>query len=253
MRRLLAVCALGLALPVLVQAATSPVVAAAKRTAAAKSLTLQISMTTTVAGQRTTMTGSGAQKGSSARLTMRMRAQGVTFRIDAILVQERAAYVVYLRSPLFQPQLPPGKSWLRIDLSKQAASLGLDFSSLASASQTSAPLEKGLVSTTRLGRQVVAGKPTTRYRAIVDVRRAARALPAYGAQIAAVERLTGIRLGRLPYDVWIAGDGRIRRVRLSLPTVSAGVRGKVIQTLTFLAFDVPVTIEAPPAARVFTP
>lgn len=249
-RRLLLACTVALALPTLVHAATSPVVAAAKRTATAKSLTFQMAVTTSAGGQRVTMTGSGAQRGTSAKLSLRTRAQGVAFRMDAVLVQERGSYVMYMRSPVFQAQLPPGKTWVRVDLSKQAASLGIDFSSLLSASQAFAPLEKGLVSTTRLGREVVAGRPTNRYRAVVDIKRAARAVPAYGKQVAAIERATGIRLGRTPYDVWIAGDGRIRRVRYATPALGGG---KSVQTITFLAFDTPVTIAAPPRRQVFAP
>ena len=115
------------------------------------------------------------------------------------------------------------------------------------ASQTFAPLEKGLVSTTRVGRDVVAGRSTAHYRAVIDIKRAARAVPDYGRQVAALERATGIRLGRVPYDVWLAGDGRVHRVRFSMPTVGGG---RSVQTMTFLSFDTPVTIKAPPRAQV---
>jgi hypothetical protein len=122
-----------------------------------------------------------------------------------------------------------------------------------SASQTYAPLEKGLVSTTRLGREVVAGQAATRYRAVVDVRRAARALPAYGKQIAALERATGTRLRRTSFDVWVGSDGRIRRVRYSLPTAAGQARGNAASTLTFLSFDRPVSIAAPPRSQTVSP
>jgi hypothetical protein len=253
MRRLLALCLVALALPALVHAASNPVVAAAKKTATAKSSTFTLSVTTSVAGQRATMTGSWAQRGTDVKLTMRTRAGGIVVRFDAVLVQESGGYVMYMRSPAFQAQLPKGKTWLRIDLGKQGANLGIDLSSLASSSQTFAPLEKGLVSTTRLGREVVAGRSTTRYRALVDIQRAARAVPAYGKQVAALERTTGVRLGRSSYDVWIAGDGRIRRLRYSMPTVAGSARGTAVSTLTFLSFDTPVSIAAPPRSQVVTP
>ena len=249
-RRLLAVLLVALALPALVHAASNPVVTAVKRTATAKSATFEMSIATVVAGRRSTMTGAGAQRGNDAKLTLRTRAGGAAVRIDAILLQEGGRHVMYLRSPAFQAQLPPGKSWLRMDLTKQAGNLGVDFSSLLSSSQSFAPLEKGIVSTTRVGRDVVAGRSTTHYRALVDIQRAARAVPAYGKQVAAIERATGIRLGRTSYDVWVAGDGRIRRMRYSTPTAVSGVRGKAVSTLTFLAFDTPVSIKAPPRSQV---
>ena len=250
MRRLLVIVALALALPALVQAASNPVVTAVKRTATAKSATFQMSVATVVAGRKSTMTGAGALRGNDAKLTVRTRAAGTDVRIDAILLQEGGRHVMYMRSPAFQSQLPAGKSWLRLDLTKQAGNLGVDFSSLVSSSQSLAPLEKGLVSTTRVGRDVVAGRSTTHYRALVDIQRAARAVPAYGKQVAAIERATGVRLGRTSYDVWVAKDGRIRRMRYSSPTAVGGVRGKSISTLTFLAFDAPVSITAPPPAQV---
>lgn len=250
MRRFLAVCTLALALPVLVQAATNPVIVATQRTAAAKSMSLQLAVTTTAAGQRSTVTGTGVQKGTSIRLSMRIRARGMTTRMDAILLREAGAYVMYMRSPVLQPQLPRGKTWLRIDLSQQAASIGVDFSSLMNTSQTFGPLEHGLVSTTRTGGEVVAGAPTTRYRAVIDIRRVARAIPAYGRQVAAIERATGMRLGRTPYDVWIDGDRRIRRLRFSMPASGGGT---TVQTMTFLAFDQPVAISAPPRSKVVSP
>jgi hypothetical protein len=253
MRRLALVLAMALAIPVLAQAASNPVLAAVKRTATAKSSTFRMSMTTSVAGQRMVLSGSGAQSGSSARLSMRTSGLGGAVRMDAVLVTEHGAYVMYLRSPAFSSQLPRGKSWLRVDLSKQLSNMGVNFSALLSASQTFKPLEKGLVSTTRLGRDVVAGQTATRYRAVLDVKRAARALPGYRQQIAAVERATGITFRRLRYDLWVAGDGRIHRLRYSMPIATSGVRGRSVQTMTFLSFDKPVTITAPPRSQVFSP
>jgi hypothetical protein len=250
MRRVLVILALAFALPALVQAASNPVVAAVQKTATAESATFQMRVATVVAGRRSTMTGAGAQRGNDAKLTLRTRAAGAEVRIDAIRLQEGGRHVLYMRSPAFQSQLPPGKSWLRMDLTKQAGSLGVDFSSLMGSSQSLAPLEKGLLSTTRIGRDVVAGRSTTRYRALVDIQRAARAVPAFGRQVAAIERATGIRLGRSSYDVWVAGDGRIRRMRYSTPTAVGGVRGKAVSTLTFLSFDTPVSIKAPPRSQV---
>jgi hypothetical protein len=250
-RHLLIASILVLALPTITQAVGDPVVAATKRTAAAKSATFQMNISMRIPGQgTTTLTGTGAQRGQNVKMSMRARAGGAAFRMDARLLKERGSYVMYMRSPLFDAQLPPGKTWIRFDLAKQAAKLGLDFSSLLSVSQTYAPLESGIVSSKRIGREVVAGRTTTRYRAIIDVRRAARAVPAYGKQVATLERITGVRLGRMPYDIWVGSDGRIRRMRFATPTAGGGGRGTTVQTITFLAFDTAVTIAAPPRAEV---
>jgi hypothetical protein len=235
-------------------AAANPILTAAKRTAAAKSASVRMTVTTTLGGRTTsTMTGSGVQRGSSVRLTLRQRVGAQDVTVDAVLLTERGSQVMYMRSPVFTSQLPPGKSWLRVDLTRQAAGMGVDLASVFSAAETFAPLEHGVVSVKRVGRQSVAGAPTTHYRAIIDAKRAARAVPAYGKQVAAVERATGVTLGRSPYDVWVGGDGRIRQMRFAAPTVAGGVRGTSTQTITFLAYDRPVSISAPPRAQVFSP
>lgn len=253
MRFLLALSLLALALPAAGQAAPDPIVAAAKRSASARSSTFAVSSTTTIGGNAASIvTGSGAQRGRAAKMSMTTRVAGKTVGFDAVLLKERGAYVMYMRSPVLQAQLPPGKTWWRIDLSKGAASLGIDFTSLMDVSQNLAPLEHGIVATKRLGNETVAGRPTSHYRAVLDVQRAARAVPAYGKQVAALERATGIRLTRSPYHVWVGRDGRIRRIRVTTPTVIGGTRGTMVQTMTFLSYDVPGRIAAPPAGQVFS-
>jgi hypothetical protein len=251
--RALAVLA-ALLVPVAAHAATNPILGAAKRTAAVQSATLRLSVTTTLGGRTAaTMTGSGVQRGSSVRLTMRQRVGAQLVTIDAVLLREGGSQVMYIRSPVFTARMPAGKSWLRVDLTKQAAGMGVDLSSVFNSAETFAPLEHGVVSVRRLGRQTVAGAQATHYRAIIDVKRAARAVPAYGKQVTAVERATGVELGRSPYDVWVGGDGRIRQMRFVAPTVAGGVRGTSTQTITFLSYNRPVTIAAPPRAQVFSP
>jgi len=251
MRRLLAVSLLVLALPVAAHAASNPIVAAAKRSASAKSSTFEIRATTAIGGRAASdVSGSGRQRGSAVGMSMTTRAGGKATNFDAVLLRERGAYVMYMRSPVLQTQLPPGKSWWRLDLSKGASTLGIDFTSLMDASQSLAPLEHGIVATKRIGNETVAGRPTVHYSAVLDVKRAARAVPAYGKQVAALERATGIRLTRSTYHVWIGRDGRITRMRVATPTVTGSARGTTVQTMTFLSYNVRITIAAPPAAQV---
>jgi hypothetical protein len=239
-----------LLVPAAAQAA-NPVLSAAKRSSTAKSAKLQLQMTTTAPGKaKTVLSGSGATSGRNVTLSVSTTVAGRRVPMNAIGVVENGAYVMYMRSPLFST-LPQGKTWLRIDLQAQGGSVGLDFGSLIGQAETLAPLAHGLVSTKRVAREQVAGRPTTRYRAVVDLRRAARAVPAYGKQLDTVERATGVRLGRVTQDVWVGADGRIRRLRTVTPTTFQGARASTVQTLTFLEYDVPVAIAAPPAAQVF--
>jgi hypothetical protein len=251
MRRLvLLVAALLVAVPASAQAA-NPVVTAAAKSAKARSSTMRMRAVTTVPGAGSVVaTGTGSQRGQSVKMTMRTSVAGVGIGMDVVGLQEGGHFVVYMRSPVFRQQLPAGKSWVRIDLQEQGANLGIDFSSIVSSSQSMAPLWHGLVSTKRLGREVVAGASTTHYRAVVDYRRAGAALPKFADQIAAIERATGVRVGKVNADVWIGGDGFIRQFRTTTPTVVQGVRAKSVQTITYLAYNVPVTIGAPPRSQV---
>jgi hypothetical protein len=210
--------------------AGNPVLAAAKRSSTAKSTKLQIQMATTVPGvARTVVSGSGATRGRSVTLSVTTTVAGRSVPMDAVGLMEHGSYVMYMRSPVFDAQLPTGKSWLRIDLQAQGAGAGIDFGSLIGQSETLAPLAHGLVSTRRVARERVSGRPTTHYRAVVDLRKAARAVPAYAKQLA----------------------GRISRLRTTTPTAVQGVRGTSVQTMTFLSYDTPVSIVAPPASQVF--
>jgi hypothetical protein len=253
MRRLLILLALALLLPTAAQAA-NPVLAAAKRSAKAETTKLELQMTANVPGTpKVVMSGSGATSGQRLQLHVLTLAAGQRLAMDAIGLVEHGGYVMYMRSPAFESQLPAGKRWVRFDLQKAGADIGLDVSGLIGQSQTLAPLEHGLVSTRRLGTERIAGRPTTHYRAVVDLRRAALAVPAYAKQLATVERTTGVRLGRVTQEVWVGADGRIRRLRSTTPLATQGARGTTVQTLTFLAYDVPVAISAPARALVFTP
>jgi hypothetical protein len=248
-RRLLLALAIALIFPA-TALAKDPVVAAAERTASARSSTVRLHVTQVVPGTgRVVMTGSGVQRGMTVSLHARTRGPGVTFTLDVVGRNERGAYVMYMRSPVFRSELPPGKTWIRIDLQQQGANLGIDFGSLLSSSQAFPPLAHGLVATSRLGTDTVAGKRARHFRVVVDHRRAASRLPGYAKQLAAIERATGVALRRVTQDVWVGPDGRIRQLRYSTPTPGGG---RATQTLTYLNYDKPVTISAPPRATVFT-
>ena len=231
--------------------AANPVIAAAKRTADARSAVFDMQMQVEAAGTSVSLTASGAMRGQdSAKMTMRMNGAGVNSAIDMLMLREAGRLVMYMRSPTFRASLPKGKTWMRLDLDLAASKLGVDYSELMDASRTLGPLEHGLVSTKRVGTAAVAGEPTTRYKAVIDTKRAARAVPAFAKQLRAIER-AGVRVPRLTEDVWVGRDGRIRRVGLSFPFVQQGVHATSSLTMTFRAYDVPVTIAAPPRAQVF--
>jgi len=231
--------------------AANPVIAAAKRTADARSSVFDMQKNVEAGGQKVAVIATGAMRGQdSAKLTMRTTGPGANTAIDMRMLREAGRLVMYMRSPTFGTALPKGKTWMRVDLDLAAAKLGLDVSELLQTSRTLGPLEHGIVSTTRVGTAAVAGKATTRYKVVIDTKRAAKAVPAFANQLRTIER-AGVRLPRLTENVWIGADGRITRVGLSFPLVQQGVPVRSSMTMTFRAYDVPVSVSAPPRAQVF--
>ena len=251
MRRLFVLAAAALVVPVAAQAA-NPVVKAAERTAKLRTSKMTMVTRTTVPGVGVVVaSGSGVQRGQSVKLTIRSSAGGASVSMDLIGLVEAGHFVMYMRSPVFRGQLPSGKTWVRFDLQEQGQKLGVDVSALLGPTQAAAPLWHGLVATRRLGTDVVAGTRASHYRVRVDYDRAAAALPAFGKQLAAVERATGVDLRRADAEVWVGANGLVRRLRTTTPTVVQGVRATSVQTITYTGYNVPVSIAAPPRSRVF--
>jgi hypothetical protein len=245
---LLAVAAL-FAAPVL--AAENPVVAAAKRTAAAEAGRFTLNSVTSVPGTgRIVLKGKGTQRGTAISMDVDLVSGGVNTEMSVIGLEEASGYVLYFKSPLFGAQLPAGKTWVKLDLQKAATTMGLDFSSLLDSAQTVDPLRYGIVKTTKVGRGKVAGRDTTRYRVVVDVNRAGKRIPAYQRQLDAIERATGLQLSRVTQHVWIDRAGRFARLTTSYPTVVGSTRATNTVTLTYVSYSAPKPITAPPATTV---
>jgi hypothetical protein len=252
-RIVLPLLALAFSAPAGAAASSNPVVSALQKTASANSSRIEIAVTTRVQGQVVTSRGSAVQRGRSIHMTMRVGNGVLATPMEAIGLIESGHFVIYLKSPVLDPELPAGKSWLKIDLQKQGALLGVDFSSLVNGSPTQSPrvVASGLVATRRAGTATVAGRSATHYRVIVDLDRAAAANPAARASIARLEQLTGVK--RIPEDVWVGSDGRVSRFRFDSVVAAKGIKTSSTTTMTYLAYDVPASIEAPPAARVYEP
>ena len=115
--------------------------------------------------------------------------------------------------------------WTEAPLARGAALAGLDDEA-ARALEGIEPLRvldlpRGADEVEEEGPEDVAGEPTTRYSAILDLDAATRAVP--GEDAAAVAR-TAEALGtpRLPAEVWLDAEGRLRRLRFELGGGSSG-------------------------------
>ena len=100
-----------------------------------------------------------------------------------------------------------------------------------------------------VGEQEVRGEPTTHYRGTYDVARALRG--ARGLQQAALRSALGpaASASRAAYDVFLDGQGRLRRLTQTVDVPSStGQTLTVTTTLEMYDFGVPVIVMSPPGA-----
>jgi hypothetical protein len=165
---------------------------------------------------------------------------------------------LYMQFGRLTDQLPDGKRWLRLDLTRFGAGLGLSLEQLSQVGADPSQFVRFL----RAARDVrsvaverVRGELTTRYRATVDLRRYPDLLPPSQRKRArqALGRLDdrGQAL-RFPIDVWVDFKGLVRRERIVLVQGILNQRGtaKLRMTVDFLAYGRPVAVLAPPEAEV---
>ena len=101
-----------------------------------------------------------------------------------------------------------------------------------------------------VGTTEVHGEETTHYRLTVDLREAAELSQEYRGVIEQTLQAGGA--AEVPTDVWVDGDGRVRRVRMvydGVPTAE-GTAVDVTVTTELYDFGAEVDVEPPPADRV---
>lgn len=173
-----------------------------------------------------------------------------------------AGPVIYLSSPLFSSMLGVKTPWVKIDpstvpgFSDQLGSL--------TGGQTdpsgSLGLLYGLVDVKEVGVESIDGAQATRYQAVLDVTKALDQVPE--AQRASLRQVIenmrqqgpGADLSAMPVDVWVDGDGYLKRFRLQLeiPKSGAGGAGGGAFTMTVTLSNVgdPIDVQPPPADQV---
>ena len=189
------------------------------------------------AGRVTLDLGDGAQGSSVATST-------VAF-VDSVVYYQLPAGLI-----------PGGKRWLQIDLQSIANASSLDFGPLLQGSQAD-PSQYLLwlaalgPDVTRLGEEEVRGVPTTRYRALVDlVRLEEQAPPGREDEWRAYVETLQSRLGveAVPVEIWVDGDGLIRRLHHEYVFAAEGSSTAV--TMELYDFGVQVDATAPPPGQV---
>ena len=207
-----------------------------------------------------TMRGSGTMSQDAAALTVDVpaldKATGKDASMKEIFLTQNGDYVIFLQLGALAGQLPAGKTWMEIDLSKAGKQMGIDFDKLmgSQTSQNPAQMLDMLRSTSGkvddLGTETIDGDSTTHYHAVVDLAEAIKAKGGVSAQ-AAQQLLRESGDGRVPVDVWVDADGLIRRFRMTYSQTLSGHTSQVAMTFGMSDYGSAPEITAPSADEVF--
>jgi hypothetical protein len=243
------------------QQGNAVLVSAASATRKVGSARITMDITTPSPSGTLTMHGTGAfafhgHEAGEMNLSV-TAAGGASTSIDERII----GTVIYMRSPMLSQEIPGSKPWLEFDLQKIGKKMGINFGALMNTSSTSDPtqsltyLEAASNSIQNLGTESVGGVTTTHYQAVVDMRKAMRLMVARasGADKAAVRStyqnlLAQTGITTYPMDVWVDGQGLVRKLHMQMPMPNSGE--SMDMTMTLSDFGAPVKVSAPPASQV---
>lgn len=228
--------------------AVDPVARAADITAQAPGFRLAGSMQFAVAGRSAgaTMTGVFVRHPKAGAITAHITLAG-----RSVQMQERlAGSSIYIHVP-GASAVSAGKPWVKISIAGMAGGPGLTGVQGGSAdpSQFVDYLRATGSHITRVGTSTIRGVAATHYRAAINLDRYPKlASPAEQSTarhtIAVLEAALGSH--RLPVDVWLDHQGRVRQMRMMLAACLAGHRMSMAMTMDIYDYG-PQTIPAAPA------
>jgi hypothetical protein len=204
-----------------VSQAVDPVAKAAETTSRVQGYKMSAAVTinTAVGPVKTTMSGVMDRATRTGEMTSTESVAGHSFSMDERL----SGLTVYMNASSIPGlnQLTHGKQWLKMDMSRAFGSLGVGSLSTTSSdpSQFVDYLRAVSDNTTKVGTDTVRGVATTRYHAIVDLRKYPKVVA--GAQRAtatqAIARMETVLGGHtMPMDVWIDHNRLVRRMSFTM-------------------------------------
>jgi hypothetical protein len=243
-----------------------PVSAAATKTQDAGAARIRFAMGLSgsqLGGKALRMRGTGAIDGSNAEMSFRLGSMLGHFGLPSaelgrlsnapikeIMVEQNGDYAIYMQLPFLASQLPGGKQWVELDLSKLGKSAGVDVGKLMSGSQFEpsdllSMLQAEGATVHKLGTATVDGTATTHYRVVIDP---AKALQSKGLTSPLFKGVAS-HMKSIAAGVWIGDDGLVRRVRFAYGLPTAGAR--LAMSMDIYDYGAHVSIAAPPSAQVF--
>jgi hypothetical protein len=229
--------------------ALDPVASAATKTqqagAARIRLALSLSSPQLQGGKTVDVHGTGVVDGTSSQFNFAVGSLG---SMKEIMLQQHGDYVLYMQMPRLAAQMPSGKHWIELDISKVGKASGLDLSKLMAGSQFQPSdvlsiLKSEGAKVQSLGSATVGGAANTHYRVTIDTAKALEAKGLTSPLLAAAAALPA----SIPADVWIGKDGLVRQVKLALGMP----QGRMAMKMNLYDYGAAASIAAPPSSDVF--
>lgn len=223
---------------------------------------LHTSIDVTVLGRSITMAGGGYESFATRNALINLHVSGLPGAFaGGAMFHTRVVYPrVFMRSGLFSSVLPPGKTWIELDLARTLQREGINSSLLSSAGSDPAQFLDYLKAVSggvqNLGSAQIRGVATTHYHAVVDLRRYPTLLPrsrrsAAQQGIARLVQLTGT--SRIPVDVWVDSHHLIRQQRVNLSVHRTALPGGLNERVTvdLFRFGPKPRVAPPPPGQTY--
>lgn len=242
--------------------ATDTFAEAAKKTEAASSMRIDMTMVTEVPGvaKPVRVEAQGVSDGNRASMTMTMPPiQGV----DLGEIEMRMfGTVMYMRMAFLADAAPELEPWVEIDLREAGKEVGVDFDALLQLSRQSDPTQaldflRASGDIEEVGEAEVRGVATTHYRGSIDFEEYAEQLEAENNDAAAkslraIVEQTGTKT--VPMEVWVDGESLVRRMKWEQAVPGSGRQPSTTAKATMELFDfgADVEVERPPADQTMS-
>nr|WP_312885393.1 DUF1396 domain-containing protein [Streptomyces physcomitrii] len=163
--------------------------------------------------------------------------------------------VLYIGTGEPQPEMD-GKSWMKFGGKELGGAKGPRGGGLSSQAQKNPAAESTFLTGSKnvklVGTETVEGTRTRHYRGTVSLDELRASLAGADGKRReqrekSLEQYEELGIGALDMDVWIDGEDRTKQFRMR----GKAEEGPMDMTLTFLDFNKPVEVKAPPAAEVF--
>jgi len=146
-----------------------------------------------------------------------------------------------------------GKSWIKFDMSALGAGKGMDAGQLGAGQADKNPASDstfltGSKDVKKVGTETVEGVKTTHYKGTVTVADLKASLKGENKTVReqrekSLEQYQKMGIDSMTMDMWIDGDDHTKQFRMR----GDADKGPMDMTITFLDYNKPVTVTAPPA------